>query len=508
LDAGGSGRVPRFRDPRGWLFDLRESARSLSRMWARRISALTLLACALPAPACQNVVAPAAPRAPNVILIVADDLGRGDLGCYGQARIRTPALDALAQQGLRFTQAYASAPVCAPSRCALLTGMHTGHSAIRDNKELQPEGQQPLPAGSLTLAELLHARGYTSAAIGKWGLGTAGSEGDPLCHGFDHFFGLYCQRQAQNHYPSWIYRDGARIPLAGNRGQRSPTATYAPDLMREEALAFLREQAHQSAVHPFFLYYAMTLPHAALQVPVESLREYASTFPETPYDGSQGGLPHPTPRAAYAAMVTRLDHDVGLLLAELERLGLAQDTLVIFTSDNGPTNVGGVDPAFFDSAGGARGLKWQLYEGGIRTPLIVRWPGHTRPASVADEPCAGWDLMPTIAQACGARVPEGLDGLDLGALFAGGPAPAREFFYWENPDSGGWQAVRMGDWKALRRNTQKNIPNAIELYDLAQDPGETRDVAARNPEIVERARRAFATRTDSTIPEWNIKPAR
>ena len=469
---------------------------------------LLLAACALTAPACQDIVAPAPARPPNVILILADDLGRGDLGCYGQEKIRTPALDALAQQGMRFTQAYASAPVCAPSRCALLTGLHTGHSAIRDNKELQPEGQQPLPASSVTLAELLHARGYSCAAIGKWGLGRAGSEGDPLCHGFDQFFGLYCQRQAQDHYPSWIYRGPTRIPLAGNGGRRTSGATYAPDLMREEALTFLRQHARGKDERPFFLYYAMTLPHSALQVPEDSLREYAGKFPETPYDGSLGGIPHPTPRAAYAAMVAHLDRDVGTLLAELERLDLARDTLVLFTSDNGPTNVGGVDPAFFDSSSGSRGLKWQLYEGGIRAPLIVRWPGHVRAGSVAATPCAGWDLMPTIAHACGARVPEGLDGLDLGALLQGGPAPARDFLYWENPDNGGWQAVRMGDWKALRRNTQKNIPTAIELYDLASDPGEKQDVAGRNPDVVERARAAFATRTDSAIAEWNIKPLR
>ena len=471
---------------------------------------LLLLACALPAPACQypDVATPAPARAPNVILIVADDLGRGDLGCYGQQKIRTPVIDALARQGARFTQAYASAPVCAPSRCGLLTGMHTGHAAIRDNKELQPEGQQPLAAGNVTLSELLHARGYACTAIGKWGLGPPGSEGDPLCHGFDHFFGLYCQRQAQNHYPSFIYRDPVRIPLADNRGRRNAGGTYAPDLMREEALGFLRTHARQEPARPFFLLYAATLPHAALQVPEEALHEYAGSFPETPYDGQQGGIPHRTPRAAYAALVTRLDRDVGILLAELERLGLAQDTIVIFTSDNGPTNVGGVDPVFFDSTGGARGLKWQLYEGGIRTPLIVRWPGRVEPGSVVDAPCAGWDLMPTIARACGARVPDGLDGLDLGPLLAGGPAPEREYFYWEHADGGGWQAVRMGDWKALRRNTQKNIPNPIELYDLAQDPGETRDLAARNPEQVERARRAFAARTESPVAEWNIRPVR
>ncbi len=470
-------------------------------MAGRRSATLLFLACAL---SCHDVGAPLPARPPNVILIVADDLGYGDLGCFGQTKIRTPTLDALAKQGMRFTQAYSGGPVCAPSRCCLLTGMHTGHSAIRDNKELQPEGQQPLPAATRTLPELLHARGYASVAIGKWGLGPPGSEGDPLCHGFDHFLGYYCQRAAQNSYPTWIYRDHERIPLAGNDGRKTSSVTYTPDLLREEALGFLRTNAKR----PFLLYFATTVPHVALQVPEESLREYAGAFPETPYDGRLGYLPHPTPRAAYAAMITRLDRDVGSILAEVERLGLFENTLVVFLSDNGPTPVGGVDAKFFDSTAGLRGLKGQLYEGGIRVPLIVRWPGHVQAGSVSSAPCANWDLMPTIARACGASPPEGLDGRDLGPLLAGGPAPERDFFYWEYADGGGWQAVRMGDWKALRRNTQKNIPGSIEVYDLAGDPGETRDVAASHPDFVERARRAFATRSESPIPEWSITPAR
>jgi len=463
-----------------------------------------LLACAFLVPSCRSRGEPESQRAPNVVLIVADDLGYGDIGCYGQTKIRTPAIDGLAAQGMRFTQAYSGGPVCAPSRCCLMTGMNTSHAAIRDNKELLPEGQQPLPADSVTLAQLLHARGYASAAIGKWGLGPPGSAGDPRSHGFDHFFGYYCQRMAQNSYPSWIYRDHERVPLAGN-GPRKPTgATYAPDLMREEALAFLRE----NAARPFFLYFATTVPHVALQVPDESIKEYAGAFPETPYQGQMGYLPHLTPRAAYAAMITRLDRDVGLILAELQRLGLSENTVVIFASDNGPTFAGGVDTKFFDSTAGLRGLKGSLYEGGIRVPLIVRWPGHVQAGSVANEPCANWDLMPTLARACGASVPDGLDGLDLGPRLAGGPAPTRDFLYWEYADNGGWQAVRMGDWKAVRRNTQKNIPGTIELYELTQDPGESRDQAAQRPELVERARRAFATRSESPVPEWNITLAR
>ncbi|MBK7642526.1 MAG: arylsulfatase [Planctomycetes bacterium] len=468
-----------------------------------RSTPLLLLLAALLAPACRSFGARSS-KQPNVVLILADDLGWGELGCYGQTKIQTPALDALARQGVRFTQAYSGAPVCAPSRCSLLTGMHTGHSAIRDNKELEPEGQEPLPAGIPTLAELLHARGYATAAIGKWGLGPPGSVGDPLRRGFDHFFGYNCQRAAHTYYPEWLYRDRTRVALPGNDPQKSSGASYSPDLMREEALEFVRKNADR----PFFLYYATTVPHVALQVPEDSLREYAGKFPEKPYDGKRGYTAHATPRAAYAAMITRLDHDVGVLLAELDKLGLAEDTLFVFTSDNGPTYAGGVDAKFFDSTAGLRGLKGELYEGGIREPLIVRWPGHTQAGRVENTPCAGWDLMPTLAAACGAHVPEGLDGVNLVPLFEGGAPPPRDFLYWETADMGGWQAVRMGDWKAVRRNLKKNIPGPIEVYDLAQDPDEMRDVSMQHPDIAKRARAAFATRTTSPIAEWNFTPAK
>jgi arylsulfatase A-like enzyme len=474
----------------------------MQRTLGKAVAVLAWLSCAgaLFVAACKGLLHSSSARPPNVILIVADDLGLGDLGCYGQAKIRTPALDALAAQGLRFTQAYAGAPVCAPSRCCLLTGMHTGHGAIRDNKEIQPEGQQPLPGATTTLAELLQARGYATAAIGKWGLGPPGSEGDPLRQGFEHFFGYNCQRAAQTHYPQRLYRDHDRFQLAGNEPGKTSSAIYAPDLMREEALAFVR----QNAQRPFFLYFATTLPHAALQVPDEALREYTGVFPETPYDGKQGYIPHPTPRAAYAAMITRMDRDIGAILAELERLGLSKNTLVVFTSDNGPNPAGGVDAKFFGSTAGLRGTKGQLYEGGIRAPLIVRWPRSVKAGSTSGVPCASWDLLPTIAEACDLDVPADLDGRSLVPLLEGGPAPERDFLYWESPDTGGWQAVRMGNWKAVRRNLKKYIPGPLEIYDLATDPGETRDVAQQHPELVKRAREAFASRSESPIAEWNF----
>ena len=470
----------------------------------RPVSLALLVAGALLLGACRHLAGKSPQRPPNVVLIVADDLGWGELGSYGQAKIRTPSLDRLAAQGLRCTQAYSGAPVCAPSRCSLLSGMHTGHSAIRDNKELQPEGQQPLPAGIPTLAGLLHERGYATAAIGKWGLGPPGSEGEPLCQGFDHFFGYNCQRAAHTYYPEWLYRDRERLPLAGNDPKRNARAIYSPDLFREEALAFVR----QNSARPFFLYFATTVPHVALELPEAALAEYSRAFPETPYDGKQGYVPHPTPRAAYAGMITRLDRDIGVLLAELDRLGLAENTLVVFTSDNGPSYAGGADAKFFESTGGLRGLKGQLYEGGIRVPLLVRWPGHVEAGRVSDAVCAGWDLLPTLAEAAGARVPQGLDGVSLVPAWTRGAPVERDFLYWEYADAGGWQAVRFGDWKALRRNITKNIPGAIELYDLAQDPDETRDLAAKRPELVKRARELFETRTPATLAEWNFVPAR
>ena len=440
----------------------------------------------------------------NIVLILADNLGWGELGCYGQTKIRTPVIDGLALQGMRFTQAYSGAPVCAPSRCALLTGRHTGHAAIRDNKELEPEGQAPLPAGMPTIASLLRERGYATALVGKWGLGPSGSEGDPSCHGFEHFFGYICQRAAHSYHPPFLYRDRERVALEGNDGKKRADGPYAPDLLREEALAFLR----QNAARPFFLVFATPVPHVALEVPEEALAEYAGAFEEQPYDGAQGYRAHPKPRAAHAAMITRLDRDLGVLLAELERLGVARDTLVIVTSDNGASSAGGVDTKFFASNDGLRGQKGQLFEGGIRAPLIVRWPGHVRAASVSSFPCASWDLLPTLAEICSAAAPAGGDGVSLVPVLGGAGEPARDFLYWEYPDNGGWWAVRMGDWKAVRRNLKKNIPGAIELYDLAQDPGEKHDVAREHPEVLKRALAAFASRTESPVAEWNYGPPR
>ncbi|MFO0890538.1 MAG: sulfatase-like hydrolase/transferase [Isosphaeraceae bacterium] len=432
-------------------------------------------------------------RKPSVILIVADDLGHAELGCYGQRKIRTPRIDRMAAEGLRFTRFYAGSPVCAPSRCSLLTGKHGGHAWIRDNREMprppsndEFSGQVPLPDREFTLAELFRRRSYATAAIGKWGLGTPGSEGDPQRQGFDHFFGYYCQRHAHNHYPRYLYRDGKQVPLEGNPG--GPVGRqYSHDLFESEALAFLDAQKER----PFFLYLPVTVPHVAIQVPEDSLAEYRGQWDDPSYLGGKGYQPHPSPRAGYAAMVTRLDRTVGRILDRLRSLGRDRDTLVLFTSDNGPTHdgVGGSDSAFFESAGALRGLKGSVYEGGLRVPLIAWWPGTIRPGRVTERPGYFPDLLPTLQALlfAGDRIPDSVDGISLAPTLLGEPAKQRPHppMYWEFAGYGGQQAVLVDEWKGLRRDILKGN-RTIELYSLKQDPGERRDVAAEHPEVVAR----------------------
>ena len=422
---------------------------------------------------------------PNVVLIMADDLGYAELGCYGQRKIKTPRLDRMAAEGLRFTQFYAGSAVCAPSRCVLMTGRHAGHASVRNNKEFKPEGQHPMDPAEVTVAEALKARGYATGAVGKWGLGPPGSESDPLRQGFDFFFGYNCQRHAHNFYPTYLWRNGRRIDLPGNDG--GPTGqTYSHDLMEAEALKFL--DAHKGG--PFFLYLPFTLTHVALQIPEADLAEYKDKWEDPPYVGGKGYFPHPHPRAAYAAMTTRLDRTVGRVLDRLKELGLEESTLVLFTSDNGPTHggVGGSDSAFFESAGPLRGLKGSLYEGGIRVPLIARWPGTIKPGGVSDLPCASYDLLPTLCELTGADLPTGVDGASLlPTLMGRGGQKRHDFLYWEFAGYGGQQAVRMGDWKGVRQNLGKpGAPPTVELYNLAEDVGERTDVAARHQEVVRR----------------------
>lgn len=431
----------------------------------------------------------AAPARPNVVFILADDLGSAELGCYGQKKIRTPHLDRMAADGMRFTQFYSGNAVCAPSRCSLMTGKHPGHAYVRSNKAVQPEGQEPIPADAVTITELLKAQGYATGAMGKWGLGPMQSTGDPLAHGFDLFFGYNCQAHAHNHYPTWLWRNHEKIELDGKQ--------YALDLMETEALKFVRTHRDR----PFFLYLPFIVPHLALQVPEDSLAEYAGQFPEVPYTGGKGYRPHPTPRAAYAAMITRMDRTIGRLFALIKELGLDQRTLVMFSSDNGPAHdVGGADSPFFESAGKLRGLKGDLYEGGIRVPLLARWPGRIRAGATSDLPSANWDVMPTLCDLAGAKTPADCDGLSfLPTLLGRGEQRKHEFLYWEFPGYGGQQAIRVGNWKAIRTGLARG-PQPIQLYDLDSDPSEQHDLAAQHPDRVARMQALMAAQhTRSTI---------
>ncbi len=429
----------------------------------------------------------APPRARNVVLVVADDLGWGDLGSYGQERIRTPNLDRLAAEGMRWTRFYSGSPVCAPSRCVLMTGLHTGHAYVRDNREMggwkegDPEGQLPLPEGTPTLARDLRNAGIATGCVGKWGLGGPGSSGMPDRQGFDHFFGYLCQRQAHDYYPTHLWRDGERVDLPGNEWGNLVGEHYSHDLMTDDALRWVREHGDER----FFLFLAYTVPHLALQVPDDSLAEYVGLWDDPPYDGKKGYLPHPHPRAAYAAMVTRMDRDVGRLLALLDELGVAEDTLVIFTSDNGGTyDIGGAHTDFFRSNGPFRGYKGSVYEGGIRVPFLARMPGTVPAGVVVEAPGAFWDLRPTVDDALGVAVPDGLDGRSLWPALTGREAADPErLLYWEFPGYGGQRALSLGSWKLVQRNLRKG-PATLELFHLGRDPGETTDLSERHPELV------------------------
>jgi arylsulfatase A-like enzyme len=420
---------------------------------------------------------------PNIIFILADDLGYAELGCYGQKKIRTPGIDRLAAGGMRFTQFYSGSPVCAPSRCVLITGRHSGHAHVRNNSEVQPEGQRPIPASAVTIAELLKGRGYATAATGKWGLGFPGSEGDPNKQGFDLFFGYNCQRHAHNHYPRYLRRNDQVVNLEGNDAGLTGKQ-FSHDLMEAEALRFIQGNRER----PFFLYVPFTIPHLALQVPEDSLAEYRGMWEDPPYEGGKGYLPHPHPRAAYAAMVTRIDRSVGRIMDLVAKLGLEEETLVMFSSDNGPTydRLGGTDSGFFESAGPLRGFKGSVYEGGIRVPLVARWPGRIRPGATSDLPAAFWDVLPTLCQVAGMETPEDTDGISFLPTLRGKEQERKHgYLYWEFPAYGGQQAVRMGDWKGVRQNLMKG-ESKTELYHLGRDTGEKENVAAQHPEVVRR----------------------
>lgn len=452
----------------------------------------------------------AADSRPNIVFIVTDDLGYGDIGAYGQTKIKTPNLDRMAAEGMKFTAHYSGNNVCAPSRCVLMTGKHPGHAFIRDNREVKPEGQFPLPADTVMLPKLLQQAGYVTGAFGKWGLGSPGSTGEPLKQGFNRFFGYNCQRVAHSYYPASLWDDDRVFPLRNDppipghaklpagadpndpASYRQFTgADFAPDRYAAAALEFIRQNKDK----PFFVFFPTIVPHLALQVPADSLAEYEGKFPEEPYVGDRGYLPHRTPRAAYAAMITRMDRDVGRMMALVKELGLDDRTIFVFTSDNGPLyeRLGGTDAEFFNSHAGFRGRKGSFYEGGFREPCLVRWPGKIAPGTVSDRVTGFEDWLPTLLELTGAPPAKAIDGISFAPTLLGKTQEPRPFLYREAPGYGGQQCVRVGDWKAIRvklapRGKKPVAPPPIrtELYNLATDPAEANDVAAEHPDILKK----------------------
>jgi arylsulfatase A len=467
------------------------------------------------------LLASAAAR-PNIVFIVADDLGWGELGCYGQKKIPTPHIDALAAQGMRFTQHYSGAPVCAPARCVLMTGRHLGHAEIRGNQQAKvefpqfSEGQHPLSAEAVTLPMILKQGGYTTAGMGKWGLGPVGSTGDPNKKGLDLFFGYNCQAVAHSYYPRFLWRNDLQIeinpqPVPGRakepEGGVKPDSflgkQYAPLLMVEEAEKFLAAQ--KGAEKPFFLYLAFIEPHMAMHPPKEWVDKFPEEWDAQPYHGENGYLPHARPRAGYAAMIAMLDSYVGRVTEALEKAGLADNTLVVFTSDNGPTHagkpdspfhVGGADPKFFNSTANLRGYKGSVHEGGLRVPCIVRWPGKVKAGSVNEAPGYFADWMPTLCAAAGLTAPDKSDGENLWPVITGTPAPAkRKPMVWVFPEYTGQVAVRIGDFKVLRRGLKTKQPGAWEVYNIAIDPSEKSNLAASHPDLLTRAKEILKRET-------------
>ena len=420
-------------------------------------------------------------KRPNFVIIMADDLGYGNLSCYGQQKFGTPAIDTMALEGIRFTDHYAGSSICAPSRASFLTGFHVGHSRIKSNA-----GEEPLRYEDVTLAEHLRANGYATGVIGKWGLGGIGTTGHPNKQGFDYFFGYLGHREAHRHYPASLWRNDQLIELAGNNPESATGTNYAHYLFTQEAESFVLRNRNR----PFLLFLAYTLPHAELIVPESELAPWRGSFDEIPYAGDEraGYAPQRTPRAAFAAMVTLLDRDVGRILALIRELGIEKDTLIAFTSDNGPAVEGGSDPDFFVSSGGLRGAKGSLYEGGIRVPLIVRWSGHVPAAQESNLPSANWDILPTLIETAGGVSPPGIDGISLLPTLLGKPDAQvkHDYLYWELNFN---EALRMGRWKALRGVEAKRIA----LYDINHDPREERDVADQNPEVVAQAEEYLAS---------------
>lgn len=425
---------------------------------------------------------------PNVIFILADDLGYADLSCLGQTRFSTPNIDRLASQGMMFTQHYSGSSVSAPSRSCLITGQHTGHTVIRGNKELPVEGQHPMPSDTYTVFQMLKENGYKTSVFGKWGLGAPDTEGAPQNQNVDVFFGYNCQRQAHNYYPYHLWHNGEKIMLDGNKDKNE--TDYAPDLIHKEALDFIKENKDTT----FFMWYTSVLPHAELKVPEKELMAFVGRSEyeeERSYAGCDEGLYYKNggygsqqyTHAAFAAMVSVLDKQVGEICATLDSLGIAENTIVVFTSDNGPHLEGGADPDFFNSNGDFRGYKRDLYEGGIRVPMIVRWDGVVEENTKSDHISAFWDFLPTMADIIGAEHPKDIDGISfLPELTKSGVQEKHDYLYWEFHEENGRQAIRQGDWKAVKYDVHND--GKIELYNLKDDVSEEVDVAGAYPDKV------------------------
>ncbi len=443
---------------------------------------------------CSVGVAHAADR-PNIIYIMVDDAGYGDFSCYGQKKFKTPNIDRLAKEGMRFTQHYSGSTVCAPTRCSLMTGKHTGHCVVRGNREVRPVGQAPMAGSEVTVAELLKQAGYKTGAFGKWGMGFPGSEGDPMNQGFDVFYGYNCQRNAHTFYPTWLYDNEKQIKLDGK--------TYSQDLIMERALKFIRD--HKDG--PFFCYLPITIPHAAMHVPAEYADPFRKKWPQ--FNNRVGKYRPPNqsnPIAVFAGMMTKLDEGVGQVMALLKDLGIDDNTVVMFTSDNGPHKEGGHDPVFFDSNGPLTGFKRDLTEGGIRVPLIVRWPNKVKAGTVNDHISAHWDLLPTACAIAGIDAPKRIDGISYLPTILGQDAKQRQhdYLYWEFYERGGKRAARMGKWKAIQRNLNNNANPPILLYDLHKDIAEQNNVADQHPDIVAKARQVFKD-AHTPSPHWRFK---
>ena len=430
-------------------------------------------------------------RPPNIIFFLADDLGYGELGCYGQKKILTPHIDALAEQGMKFTQFYSGQAVCAPTRCSFITGQHMGHAIIRNNRGGGVDkGQMPLPKGVTSVAKILQQKGYSTGCVGKWGLGHNDDSGKPSRQGFDFFFGYLCQMHAHHYYPTYLWKNDEKVEYQGNEIYKGDT--FSGNEIANEAMGFIKKNKDK----PFFLYYATPIPHVSLQIPEKDLAQYKGKWEEKPFvsgavkkwqaKGSQGVLHytgHPQPRAAYAAMISHMDRNVGKLTELLEELDLTRDTIFIFTSDNGATFTGGVDRKFFDSMGGLKGHKCMLSEGGIRVPFIVKWPAQVKPNMVSDHVAAIWDMLPTFCEAASADIPEGIDGISMLPTLTGKEQKKHDYLYWEYSSKGGQQALRKGDWKFMRTQILKG-DSKYALYDLKEDPAESTNLAESNPELL------------------------